>query len=321
MGTEHIQVGERKTTALRRLFERPETTLIPFGAFPVHAQMAEHAGFEAFELSGGMSAFWVEGVPDAGLLTQTEVVQHARRVARSVDIPVYSDADTGFGSAQNTWRTTQEFIHAGVAGIHLEDQSEPKRAGGSSGVRLVSDAEAVGRIQAAVAAKRELDPDFVIVARTDAYGAEGGGLEEAIRRGNLYLEEGGADYIFYEGIPTWDEARTAIHRTAGTAYAIVSKSAGPSPSVAEMTEMRQAISVLRFAVPTVQEAWNLLLDTRDAGSLKPIDDYIASLEQYRGTERWTGHGDVFVKPSMEEIRQREAAFLPPEHQREYTGDY
>src|SRR3954470_12847683 len=174
------------TTRLRRLLTSGETTVMPFGILPIHAQMAEQAGFEAFEISGGMTAWWVFGMPDSGLVTQTEIIEHAARVVRSVNIPIYCDADTGYGGPLNVWRTTQEFIAAGVAGIHIEDQREPKKAGGGPGVEIVPDAEAVGRLTAAIDARNELDPDFVIVARTDAYGAAGGSLAEAIRRGNLY---------------------------------------------------------------------------------------------------------------------------------------
>src|SRR5580698_9910318 len=256
------------TTRLRRLLHSPETTVMPFGVLPIHAQMAQHAGYEAFEISGGMSAWWIGGTPDSGLLTQTEMVAYAARVVRSVDIPVYCDADTGYGGVLNVRRTTQEFIHAGVAGIHIEDQREPKKSGGGPGIELVSDAEAVGRLQAAIDARDELDPDFVIVARTDGYGAAGGNLAEAIRRGNLYKREAGADVIFYEG----------LH----------SKDARPTPDLAEQTAMGQAMSVLRFVLPGVQEVWNLLLKAKQAGSFAPVDEYLDSVEQYRGTDFFVG---------------------------------
>jgi 2-methylisocitrate lyase-like PEP mutase family enzyme len=310
--------SEKMTTRLRRLLTSPETTVMPFGVLPIHAQMAQHAGYEAFEISGGMSAWWIGGAPDLGLLTQTEMVAHATRVVRSVDIPVYCDADTGYGGVLNVLRTTQEFIHAGVAGIHIEDQREPKRTGGGPGIDLVSDAEAVGRLRAAIDARDELDPDFVIVARTDGYGAAGGSLAEAIRRGNLYRREAGADVIFYEGLRTWDEARVAIAETEGPAYAIVSKDARPTPSLAEQTAMGQAMSVLRFILPGVQEVWNLLLKARQSGSFAPVDEYLDAVEQYRGTDFFVGNGDRFVRPTYAQGRAIEERYLPPELQRDYT---
>jgi len=246
------------------------------------------------------------------------MVQHAARVVRSVDIPIYCDADTGYGGPVNVWRTTQEFVHVGVAGIHIEDQREPKKSGGAPGVELVSDAEAVGRLRAAIEARDELDPDFVIVARTDAYGAAGGSLTEAIRRGNLYKREAGADVIFYEGLRTWEEARIAISETDGPSYAIVDKAARPTPSVAEQTAMGQAMSVLRFVLPGVHEVWKLLLAAKQAGSFAPIDGYLDALEEYRDTEFSVGHGDRFVRPTYARIRELEERFLPPELQRDYT---
>jgi 2-methylisocitrate lyase-like PEP mutase family enzyme len=310
-------VREKMTTRLRRIFERPGTTVMPFGILPIHAQMAERAGYEAFELSGGMSAWWVAGVADVGLLTQTEVVQHAARVARSVDIPVYCDADTGYGSAINTWRTTREFIHAGVAGVHIEDQKEPKKAGGQAGIQLVPDEEAIGRLRAAVDARDALDPDFVIVARTDAYGAQGGSLDEAIRRGNLYKREAGVDVIFYEGLQHWDEVRYAMQRTEGPSYAIVSKNARPTPSLAELGEMGQTINILRFTLPATQEVWNLLLESKRRGDFSAVDQYVEASEAHRDTDEFVGHGDIFVKPSYEEVRRMEEKYLPAELQRDY----
>ena len=156
--------------------------------------------------------------PTSGWLTLTEVVAHAKRVARSVDIPVYCDADTGFGAPINVQRTVQEFIDAGVAGIHIEDQREPKKSGGTTGIELVSDAEAIGRLNAAVDARDRLDADFVIVARTDGYGAAGGGVDEAIRRAQLYRAETGVDAIFYEGFHTWEQAELALKETPGPNY-------------------------------------------------------------------------------------------------------
>jgi 2-methylisocitrate lyase-like PEP mutase family enzyme len=292
--------------------------VMPFGVLPIHAQMAQHAGYEAFEVSGGMTAWWTAGAPDSGLLTQTEVVAHAARVVRSVDIPVYCDADTGYGGVLNVRRTTQEFIHAGVAGIHIEDQREPKKSGGGPGIELVPDAEAVGRLRAAIDSRDEIDPDFVIVARTDGYGAAGGSLAEAIRRGNLYKREAGADVIFYEGLRTWDEARIAIAETQGPAYAIVSKDARPTPSLAEQSAMGQAMSVLRFTLPGVQEVWNLLLRARQSGSFAPVDEYLDAAEQYRGTDFFVGHGDRFVRPAYARLRDLEERYLPPGLQRDYT---
>jgi methylisocitrate lyase len=311
---------EKKTTQLRRIFESRDTTLMPFGVLPMHAQMAQRAGFSAFEVSGGMSAWWLGGVADAGWVTGTEVIEQARAVARSVDIPIYCDADTGYGSAINTRRTTLEFIRAGVAGIHIEDQVEPKKAGGQAGIQIVSDDEAVGRLRAAIDAKNELDPDFVIVARTDAYACEGGSLREAIRRGNLYLKSAGADVIFYEGLRSWDEAREALAHTEGPAYVITSRHAGRHPSMAELSEMGQRINIVPFLLPGVQEVWKLLLETAERQDVSAYDDYLEKVFSLSPDDKaFVGYGDRFISPNYADVRAWEEKYLPADKKRDYEN--
>src|SRR2546427_7172950 len=125
-----------------------------------------------------------------GFLTMTEVTRISSMVQSAVSIPVIADADDGYGSALSTMRTVQEYIKTGVAGIHLEDQRFPKRCGHIAGKTIVSREEALGKFRAAVDVRNRLDPDFVLIARTDAYGAVGGSLEEAIWRGRAYADAG-----------------------------------------------------------------------------------------------------------------------------------
>src|SRR5262245_60538007 len=154
------------------------------------AKMAEQLGFKAVYLSGGaLSAGWA-GVPDVGLLTQTEFADQAAVLARATSLPVLCDADTGFGEALNVERTVKLYERAGAAGLHLEDQLSPKRCGHLSGKELVDSTAMTAKIKAAVSARR--DPDFVIVARTDARGVEG--FDAAVRRAREYLAAG-ADMI------------------------------------------------------------------------------------------------------------------------------
>ena len=158
------------------------------------ARFVEQAGFEAAYMTGNGVSASLLGRPDVGLVDLTMITSHARRVAAAVDIPLICDADTGYGNAVNVRRTVEEFEAAGVAAIHLEDQASPKRCGQLPGARPVIElAEAVGKVEAAVAARR--DPDFIIIARTDA--AEAHGLNEAIRRGKAF-RKAGADVIFVE---------------------------------------------------------------------------------------------------------------------------
>ena len=156
---------------------------------PLDAQIAERVGMKSIYLSGYSMAM-ANGWPDMGFLTQTEVARIGALVASAVEIPVIADADDGYGNALSTIRTVQEYVRSGVAGIHIEDQVFPKRCGHIAGKTIIPLDQAVGKYRAAIDARNKLNPDFVIIARTDAYGAVGGSLEEAIRRGRAYADAG-----------------------------------------------------------------------------------------------------------------------------------
>lgn len=177
----------------KRLAEGP--MLVAPGIYDAYgARLVEQAGFEAVYMTGNGVSASLLGRPDVGLIDLTLLSQHAHRAAACVDIPLICDADTGYGNAVNVRRTVEEFEAGGVAAIHLEDQVSPKRCGHLPGSRpVVTLEEAVGKVEAAVAARR--DPDFIIIARTDAAAAHG--LDEAIRRGKAYAAAG-ADVVFVE---------------------------------------------------------------------------------------------------------------------------
>jgi methylisocitrate lyase len=166
------------------------------------ARQVERAGFEALYISGAGLANTTAGVPDIGLLTLTEVAQLAGYIVKAVDIPAIVDADTGFGGAENVARTIQELERAGLAGCHLEDQEFPKRCGHLAGKSLVSAEEMVEKIAAAVSVRH--DPDFLIIARTDARGVED--FQSAVRRAEKY-RDAGADAIFPEALQNAEEFR------------------------------------------------------------------------------------------------------------------
>jgi methylisocitrate lyase len=174
--------------------------MIP-GAFnALTAKLAERLGFRAVYLSGGaLSAGWA-GVPDIGLLSVTEFAEQAAVLARATSLPLLCDADTGFGEALNVERTVRLYEEAGAAGLHLEDQEMPKRCGHLSGKSLVGVSAMVAKVRAAVASRR--DPDFVIVARTDARSVEG--FDASVERSRAYLNAG-ADMIFPEALETAEE--------------------------------------------------------------------------------------------------------------------
>jgi methylisocitrate lyase len=165
-------------------------------------RMVERAGFDAVYISGAGLCNATAGVPDIGLLTLTEVAQLAGYIARAVKIPAIVDADTGFGGPENAARTVQEFERAGLAGCHIEDQEFPKRCGHLAGKTLVETEEMNEKIIAAAAARR--DPDFLLIARTDARAVES--FDRAVERARSYLAAG-ADAIFPEALQTEQEFR------------------------------------------------------------------------------------------------------------------
>jgi len=176
---------------------RDEDYIFTAGVYsPLDAQISERVGMKAIYLSGYSMAM-ANGWPDMGFLTQTEVTRIASQVASAVNIPIIADADDGYGNALTTMRTVQEYVKTGVAGIHIEDQVFPKRCGHIAGKTIVSREEALGKYRAAVETRNRLDPDFVLIARTDAYGAVGGSLEEAIWRGRAYADAG-VDLVWCE---------------------------------------------------------------------------------------------------------------------------
>src|SRR5437867_11592375 len=187
---------ESKGKAFRQLL-RDEPYLFTGGIYsPLDAQIAESAGMKSIYLSG-YSVAMMNGWPDMGLLTMTEVAKTASMVASAVDVPIIADADDGYGNALSTMRTVQEFVKTGVAGVHLEDHRFPKRCGHIAGKTVVSREEAIGKYKAALSERDRLDPEFVIIARTDAYGAVGGSMDEAIWRGRAYADAG-VDLVWCE---------------------------------------------------------------------------------------------------------------------------
>jgi 2-methylisocitrate lyase-like PEP mutase family enzyme len=183
----------------KQLLKRDKLLVAP-GCFDgLSARLVEEAGFEAAYLSGGAVARSM-GLPDIGLVTMSETIERAAQVVAAVKIPIIADADTGYGNAVNLVRTVREFERVGVAAIHIEDQITPKRCGHLDGKEVISLPEMEKKIAAALASRT--DPDFCIIARTDARGVHG--LDEAIRRAAAYARLG-ADTVFVEAPQSEDE--------------------------------------------------------------------------------------------------------------------
>ncbi|MCW5603734.1 MAG: isocitrate lyase/PEP mutase family protein [Burkholderiales bacterium] len=246
------------------------------------ARLVQQSGFEVAYLGGNSMSALLLGKPDFGLVDLTLVTQHAHRVASCVDIPVICDADTGFGNVVNVRHTVEEFEAAGVAAIHIEDQVSPKRCGHMPGSRHVIDfGEAIRKIEVAVAARR--DPDFVIIARTDA--APGLGLDEAIRRARAF-REAGADVCFVElkTTPTVLEDLRRVTESVNAPCLVNVDGGGKlgqlSKSQIEAAGLRIAIypGLGRYAAGfAIREALQVL--KRD-GDINVLSDRMLTMQQY-----------------------------------------
>ena len=195
---------------LRALIASGEIVMAPGAPDSITARLVEKAGFPAIYMTGFGATASRLGAPDIGLLTQTEMTEHARNMARAVNIPIIADADTGYGGPSNIQRTVREYVQAGVAAIHLEDQVAPKRCGQLAGIRLIDAEENARRLACAVEARG--DDDLLVIGRTDAIGSLG--PEEAIRRALLY-REAGVDLVFVDGIKTVAEVEAVARGIEG----------------------------------------------------------------------------------------------------------
>jgi len=195
---------------LKTLLTGETLALAPGAADALTARLIENAGFPAVYMTGFGATASLTGCPDVGILTQTEMTAHARNMVRAVKVPVIADADTGYGGPANIERTVREYLQAGVAAIHIEDQATPKRCGHMAGIKLVSVEEMTGRLKGAIEARG--DADMLIIGRTDALAAEG--RDEAIRRALRY-REAGVDLVFVDAMKTIADAEAVAREVPG----------------------------------------------------------------------------------------------------------
>lgn len=214
------------------------------------ARLVEKAGFDAVYMTGlGATASRV-GQPDLSILTQTEMSDHARSMVRAVGIPVIADADTGYGGPLNMRRTVREYIQAGAAAMHIEDQISPKRCGQLSGVRLIDRLEGELRLKAAVEARSEAGADIVLIGRTDALQPEG--LPVALDRAKAY-GDAGVDLLFVDGVKTRAEVEgIAVGLDAPKVISIVDGTDAAQLTRAELEQM--GFSMVLYAVTTLFSA-------------------------------------------------------------------
>jgi len=310
---------ENKLSAkLRALLARQELLVMSGGFSPLHARMSEVLGYEAFFMSGSQVCAYVYGYPDVGLVGLSEMVEAVRRLTAACNIPIFADADTGYGNAVNVYHTVQAYIRAGAAGLHIEDQEAPKKSGTHAGRRLISREEAIGKYKAAVAAKKELDPDFVICARCDSIGSEGGGFEDAVDRSIAYVKEAGVDVIWVNTLRTREEIALACRRIPAPVIAPY-YGARPSPTFEEFQKLGAA-AVLYPSLTTangLQATWELLHEFKERGPVV--------LEEWNKKAQASAWGMVPrtqdpILPAQK-IHQLEDEFIPKELQRDYAKTF
>ena len=301
---------------LREMLAREELLTMPGGCSPLYAMMAEKAGFESFFLAGSQVSAFLYGLPDCGAVGLRDVVDHARHVAARTRIPVLVDGDTGYGNAVNVFFAVHEFVRAGVAGVSIEDQEAPKKSATLAGRRCISTDEAVGKIRAAVAARDEIDPAFVVCARTDAIGSEGTTFDDALARSLAYATEGGADLLWLNSVESREQLRAACAAVPVPVLTIWG-GATPRPTLAEFAEL--GASAVLF--PTIassaaaQAAWEMLHEFRASGD--------AALEAWSARAEASPWGRVATADLVgtQEVRALEERFLSDAHQRDYETTF
>jgi 2,3-dimethylmalate lyase len=287
---------------LRALLDSGQTIVAP-GAFdPLSARLVEEAGFPAVYMTGFGTSAALIGRPDVGLLTMTEMAGNAGRIAACVDIPVIADADTGYGNPLNVIRTVGAYEAAGVAGIHLEDQVAPKKCGHMEGKLVIPAEEMAEKVRAAVDARAQ--PDFVIIARTDARAPEG--LERALHRARMYLEAG-ADALFIEALTSEAEASEAIKAFPGVPLLFNWAEGGKTPPISLDRVKELGYRIVIFPISTLLAATGamrqILREIAQAGTPAAAMNELPTFAEFV---------DFIGLPQVREAEQRYAVKTGPE---------
>jgi 2-methylisocitrate lyase-like PEP mutase family enzyme len=289
--------NESPRSALRRMLVEPELTVLPGVYDALSATLVQRSGFTGAYMSGAAVSMALGGVPDLGLLTMTEMATQAARLAGVISGPLVADADTGFGNALNVQRTVVEYERAGVAGLHIEDQTYPKRCGHLSGKSVIPSEEFVEKIKAAVEARR--DPGLVLIARTDARGPLG--FTEAIRRANLYLAAG-ADLIFVEAPQTVDEIAAIPSEVGGPVmFNIVEQGSSPDVELEQLEGWGYSLAIrpLGLIAPVVRAAIRALGDMNPPTPLETDISTPGDLFETVNLNGWLEVGNRFAVDSPE----------------------
>ncbi len=268
----------RPTTRLRKLLATGDLLMAPGVSDAVTARLVAKKGFDAIYMSGAGTCAVRLGQPDTGVITLTEMAENANSIAAASGLPLISDADDGFGGVMNVMRTVRRFEQANVAAIHIEDQQLPKRCGHFAGKAIVPADEMVAKIRAAMSART--DPDFMIIARTDALAVEG--FEAALKRAKIYADAG-ADAIFVEA-PTEMEQVARIPKAFSCPAIFNMASSGKTPFLHKDEIARLGFRIAIYPIFTllaaVKAASNVLDTLKAEGTAKNLAKEVMSFREF-----------------------------------------
>jgi methylisocitrate lyase len=295
-------VNETKASKLRSLLSARKALVVPGCHDALSAKIIESAGFQAVQVSGFGLAGSLLAKPDVGLVDMKDILDATERIAHAVRIPVMADIDTGGGNAINAAAITERLIGMGVAGVNIEDQVFPKRCGHMEGKQVIPAEEMAGKVRAMVDVRRECGADIVINARTDACAVEG--LDEAIRRANLYLDCG-ADMAFLDGIRKRADIERAVREVHGLlSVNLMDAVTGVKTELIPIPELA-AMGVARVSIPvaSIMVMHKALADFFQALRAAPLGILPGE------TSRLTGFKDYTAFVGLPEYRAMERKYL------------
>lgn len=292
----------KKSTRLRKAIMERRAVVVPGCHDALSAKVIANCGFEAVQISGFGVAGSLMAQPDVGLVQMKDILDVTWNIVQAVDVPVMADADTGGGNAINAAWITERLISMGTAGMNIEDQLFPKRCGHMAGKEVISAEEMVGKIRASVEVRNRLDPDFVINARTDAFATHG--LDEAIRRGNLYLQAG-ADLVFIDAIAGRRDIAQAVATLAGPlSVNLMDGVTGVKTELIPVPELAQ-LGVARVSIPVA----SVML------TFKALTEFFTALKQsptgtLAGQTQWMPAFDDYTRfIGLPAYKRKEQEFL------------